>query len=106
VRRAADILLGVAAFAPAAAWFATQQGQGALVYYACAAGGPPIGPLIGFAGLCACLAGGWLGWRGRGAAATETPRFVAQVVPGLAALFALANLATLVAALVIPPCAR
>jgi hypothetical protein len=105
VTRAEKALLALALFLPPAAWFATQQTQGGLVYFDCSAGGPPLGPLLGLAGVGACLAGGWLGWRRR-AASWSTGRFIAQVAFGAAAIFALANLATLVAAWLIPPCAR
>ena len=104
--RASDILLGVGVVAPAIAWFATQQGHGALVYFDCGMGGFPIGPLTALTGLIACLASAWLGWRQRSVANSSTRHFVDQLVPGLAAIFALANLGTLVAACLIPPCAR
>lgn len=103
--RGANILLALGLFVPPTAWLLTQQGQGAVVYFHCVAGGPPIGPLIGLAGTGVCLLGGWLGWRGR-TAETANARVLAQVALGAAVLFALANLATTAAAWIIPSCAR
>ena len=103
--RGANILLALGVFVPPGAWFLTQQAQGALVYFRCVAGGPPIGPLLGLAGAAVCLLAGWLGWRGR-TAPTPSARLLAQVALGAAVVFALANLATAAAAWIIPPCAR
>ena len=104
--RGANILLALGVFGPPAVWLATQQGQGALIYFACGAAGPPLGPLIGAAGAILCLAGGWLAWRRPDAQATASQRLMAGVALGAAALFAFANIATAVAAWMIPPCAR
>jgi hypothetical protein len=106
VKRVGELLLALGVFGPPAGWLATQQGQGALVYFACGAAGPPLGPLLGLAGAAACLAGGWIAWRTRQADSTASQRLLAQVSLGAGALFALANLATAVAAWLIPPCAR
>jgi hypothetical protein len=106
VTRGANLLLTLGVFGPPAAWLATQQGQGALVYFACRAAGPPLGPLIGAAGAILCFAGGWLAWRSQDAEATASQRLIAQVALGAATLFTLANVATAAAAWLIPPCAR
>jgi len=106
VTRAANLLLAVGVFGPPAAWFLTQQTQGGVVYFRCAAGGPPIGPLVGLVGAALCLLAGWLSWRKRCACDASSAPFLGQVALGAAAIFALANLATAAAAWIIPPCAR
>jgi hypothetical protein len=105
VTRRANILLALGIFVPPASWFLTQQTQGAVVYFHCVAGGPPVGPLLGLAGTALCLLAGWLGWRGR-SAPTPSARVLAQVSLGATVVFALTNLATAAAAWMIPPCAR
>jgi hypothetical protein len=106
VRRGAKVLLTLGVFGPPAVWLATQQGQGALVYFACGAAGPPLGPLLGAAGAASCLLGGWLAWRSQDAEATGSQQLMARVALGAATLFTLANVATAAAAWLIPPCAR
>ncbi len=104
--RRANLLLGLAAFAPPTAWFVVQQSQGSAVYFACAEAGVPVGVLLGLAGLAACVAAAALGWRQAKAETSPTGRFVVQLTLGLAVIFALANLATIASAALIPPCAR
>lgn|GEM_PF-6755114 len=89
----------------AAAWFAAQQGQGALVYYRCDAAGPPLGLAICLAGLLACCAASWASWRWSRSDAPDA-RVLGRIAMGAAAIFALALLATVLATLVIPPCAH
>lgn len=102
----AALPLGVGVAAPPAAWFATQQAAGALTYFACDAAGPPWGLLIGLAGLAASLAAAAMNWRRIADEAPPGSAFAPRVGLGLAAIFALTNLATVVAIGLIPPCAR
>jgi hypothetical protein len=95
-------LLGLGVAAPPLSWFAAQQSTGALTYFACQAAGPPAGLLMALLGLTACLAAGAVNFRRR---AAET-MFSTRVGLGLAAIFGLANLFTLAAIWLIPPCAR
>lgn len=91
---------------PPLVWLAYQQGLGELVYVACTAGGPPLGPLAGAACAAVCLGSGWASWRRRREAATSARRFICLVGAGLGPLFALGVLMVMAASLVIPPCAR
>jgi hypothetical protein len=95
-------LLGIGVTAPPVTWFAAQQSTGALTYFACQAAGPPLGLLMGLLGLAACVAAGAASFRRRG---VET-MFSARIGAGLAAIFGLANLFTVAAVWLIPPCAR
>jgi len=88
-----------------AAWFAAQQGQGALVYFRCGAAGPPIGLAICLAGLVACCLAGWASGRWSHDD-SHSAHVLGRVALGAASIFALATLAAAMATLVIPPCAR
>jgi hypothetical protein len=105
VTRLLGPILAFGVLGGAAAWFAAQQGQGALVYYRCAAAGPPIGLAICLAGLVACSAAAWACWRWSRSDSHEA-QVLGRVAMGAAAIFALATLASALATLVIPPCAR
>lgn len=96
------LLLTGSMAAPPVAWFAAQQATGSLTYFACQAAAPPLGLAIGLLGFAACLAAGAICFRYRTA---PTP-FAAHLGLGLAAIFGLANLFTLAAVWLIPPCAR
>jgi hypothetical protein len=95
-------LLGLGLAAPPIAWFGAQQSTGALTYFACQAARPPLGLLMGLLGLAACLAAGVASLQRRAAPMA----FSAQIALGLAAIFGLANLFTLAAVWLVPPCAR
>lgn len=91
---------------PPLVWLLYQQGMGNLVYFACAAGGPPLAPLAGAVCALVCLGSGWISWRARRGAVTGARRFLYAVGAGFGPLFALGVLMVMAAALVIPPCAR
>jgi hypothetical protein len=94
-------LCAAAVVAPPVVWVLTQQAMGELVYVACRAGGPPLGPAVAVLGLLLCAAAAWVGWKAR----AEQP-FLARLAVGSGALFALGCLALVVASLTVPPCAR
>jgi hypothetical protein len=91
-------------------WILLQQGEGALVYLACGASGPPIGVLIGAVAILGCGITCAVSWRiARAAArAAERPaqRFLAQVATGASAIFALAAAVMTAAIWLVPSCAR
>lgn len=91
---------------PPAVWFAVQQTAGGVVYFACDTGGRPAAVLLGLTGVAACVWAGWFGWREARTAASPGAQFGAQLALGLAAVFVLADLVTLAAVWLIPPCAR
>lgn len=99
-------MLALSAAAPPAAWFAAQQALGSLTYYRCATAGPPIGLAVAVAGLGACLAAAALAWRRTRAVPPHDAPFAARVTLGLAVIFALANMFTVLAIVLIPPCVR
>lgn len=95
---------------PPAAWFLFQQGWGTTVRLACAAGGSPLGPLVGAGALAVCALAAWLAWAGAWTPAREphdrARRFAAQIAVGVAALFGLAILFQALATIIVPSCAR
>jgi hypothetical protein len=103
MRSASTWLLALGLAAPPATWFAAQQASGMATYFACAVA-PPLGLAFGLVGLAACLGAGLLA--GRTWRTAPDSRFAVRVTGGLAAIFALANLLTLAALALIPPCAR
>ncbi|PIB92498.1 hypothetical protein [Caulobacter sp. FWC2] len=86
------------------AWLALQQGLGILVYWACAQGGPPLGPTAGIAACASCLAAAWVS--GHRLPAAGRTRFVGQAAAGLAALLAFACALLTLSAVLVPACAR
>jgi hypothetical protein len=104
--RRKSLLLCIGVFGPPALWFAFQQAAGGVVYFRCAAAGPPVGVVLGLASVAACLSAGWAARRGAGGAPSPTAGFLAQLAAGLALVFAFAALVTLAAIVLIPPCAR
>lgn len=96
-------------FAPPTAWFAYQQGLGAVVGLACVSS-PAIGVVSGLAALGICVAAGVAGARAAVGAGTQPPprafRFIGLVGAGEAAVMALAILYQLLATVIVPPCAR
>ena len=100
-------LLGLGAAASPTAWFVAQQAAGSLSYFACQSAGPPLGILVvGLLGLVPCGLAAALSWRQLHLASAGGPRFTAQLCLGLAAIFALTLLVTLLAIWLVPPCAR
>lgn len=83
-------------------WLLLQQGLGALVYRACARGGPPLGPLLGLAAALACAGAACISWR----AAAGQRRFIGLTAAGVAAALGLACALILLSALMVPACAR
>jgi hypothetical protein len=100
----AKFLLGAGAAASPLAWFAVQQVAGGLTYFTCEHATPP-GVVLAVLGLLACASAAVVVWPSR-LASEPTARFAAQLGLGLAAIFGLANLVTLAAIVLIPPCAR
>jgi hypothetical protein len=83
---------------PPLAWFGYQQGLGATVRTACAAAGPPWGLAAGFAALAVCALAAWMARPPRG--------FLDWLALGFAGLFGLAIAYHMLAAGIVPPCAR
>lgn len=86
------------------AWLVLQQGLGTLVYYACARGGPPWGPLLGLVAILACAGSGWMSWRA--ASDGERHAFIGRAAAGVAGLLALGCALISLSALMVPACAR
>lgn len=86
------------------AWLGLQQGLGTLVYYACARGGPPWGPLLGLLAVLACGGSGWMSWRA--AIGNERRVFIGRAAAGIAGLLSLGCALISLSALTVPACAR
>ncbi|HEY2752179.1 hypothetical protein [Phenylobacterium sp.] len=95
-----------ALFGPGAAWVLFQQGEGGLVYFACAAAGPPLGAALGLAAIALCGAAGALAWQVVRSDPDATRRFLGRIGLGASAIFALASLVMTAAIWLVPPCAR
>ena len=104
--RRARLLPALGVILPPATWFVVQQGAGGAVYFACGTAARPAGVLLTILGVAACAWAGRFGWRQVQAAPSPGARFAAQMVLGLASIFVLADLVTLAAIGLIPPCAR
>jgi hypothetical protein len=104
--RRTSLLLSLGVFGPPAVWFAFQQAAGGVVYFRCAAAGPPVGVVLALVSIAAVLAAGWTGWRAARGAASATVGFLGRLAGGLALVFAFAALVMFAAILLIPPCAR
>jgi hypothetical protein len=95
-------------FAPSAAWFLLQQGQGYLVRVACSQAGPPLGAAFGVAALVVCAAAALFAApvaRSRGET-TATRRFIARLAIAGGGMFALAIAYQTAATLLVPSCVR
>lgn len=86
------------------AWLIVQQGLGTLVYYACARGGPPWGPLLGLLAVLACAGSGRMSWRA--ASGDERRVFIGRAAAGVASLLGLGCVLISLSALMVPSCAR
>lgn len=102
--------LWIGFFAPGFAWFAFQQGLGAVERVACGHAGPPYGVLVGLAALLICLAAAQTARRDRGrraeTEAAPASRFIRRVTIGMAAIFGLAIAYQTAAVLLVPSCVR
>lgn len=108
--RSASRILGLAMAAPALAWFAYQQGLGAILRVDCARGGAGAGLLLGAAALAICAGSALCARLGLGPAGEEPRRqtlhLLAILTVSSAGLFGLAILFQMAASAIIPPCAR
>jgi hypothetical protein len=99
----------IALLLPPLAWFLFQQGLSGLMRVRCGAGGPPLGPLWGGAGLLLCIVALWLAWpAGTRPIRADRPvsTFIARMAMLGAGVFALAILFQTLATLIVPPCVR
>lgn len=104
--RRARLLPALGVLLPPATWFVVQQGAGGVVYFACERRAQSAGALLAVFGVGVCAWAAGFGWRRVQAAASPGANFAAQMVLGLAAIFMLADLVTLAAVGLVPPCAR
>lgn len=100
------IILAAAFFTAPVLWVLFQQGEAALVYLGCEAGGPPVGVLIGAVAIIGCAITSAVSWRIARAAERPAQRFLAQVATGASAIFALAATVMTAAIWLVPSCAR
>jgi hypothetical protein len=91
---------------PPVVWIGWQQGAVTLIHNACAAAGPPLGPLYGLVAIALCVAAGWTSWRSPRADDSPMRDLLRQGGAGLSALFALASLVLTASMLMVPPCVR
>ena len=95
-------------FAPAAAWFLLQQGQGYLVRIACDQAGPPLGAALGALALAVCVAVALFAAPAARShdETTLIRRFIAWLAIAGAGMFGLAIVYQIAATLLVPSCAR
>jgi len=104
--RSSSPILWLSAATPPAAWFAYQQGLGALVRSDCAVSGGPVGLGAGVAALAVCAGAAAIGRSFGKSGDGQTVGLIGALASWGAALFALAILFQMAAAAIIPPCAR
>jgi hypothetical protein len=101
------VRIWVCFFAPAAAWFLLQQGQGYLVRIACGQAAPPLGAVLGLLALAVCAAAaGFAAPAARSHETTPTRRFIARLAIGGGGMFGLAIAYQTAATLLVPSCVR
>ncbi|MBV8593516.1 MAG: hypothetical protein JOZ27_04345 [Caulobacteraceae bacterium] len=95
---------------PAIAWFAYQQGLGTAVRLACRASGGAAGLVAGLLALAVCAGAARLAWPHASREVSEPHdlgrRFVARLALGAAGVAPLAIAFQMLAAALVPPCAR